>query len=420
MNPAPVPSAELRSYRVPVPAPLPHGNDLPHWRQRLRASRFWILLLVLVLAVALMATFTRSGGDGASLSPKNPAPGGAQAVAEVLREQGVAIHPTNHLDDTIRELKQAGPSATLFFSDPNGWLQEAQLKRLDQAGGHTVLAAPSFETLQVFAPGIRSAGRVSAPDGGSSLDARCEVPAAIAAGTISAGGLSYRGGSVCFPRPDSAESGSPGSPATSTDQAGSLAVSADNTVNVLGYPQLLSNGEILEHGNAALALHLLGQNRDLIWYQPTIDDLASGNQPQDPSALLPPWVPALALWLLVVGLLAAYWRGRRMGPLVAEPLPVVVRSTETADGRARLYQDSQSISRAAQNLRSAAMVRIAAHLRLGTNADTVAVVAAVVRVTGQPVPEVDRLLRSFSPANESELVHWAQELDALEKEVATT
>ena len=66
-----------------------------------------------------------------------------------------------------------------------------------------------------------------------------------------------------------------------------------------------------------------------------------------------------------VAVLAMLWRGRRLGPLAAEPLPVVVRSAETAEGRARLYQDGRSLDRAAATLRAAALTRLSARLRLG-------------------------------------------------------
>ena len=91
-------------------------------------------------------------------------------------------------------------------------------------------------------------------------------------------------------------------------------------------------------GNAALALNLLGAHRTLIWYLPTLDDLASG-EPPTIAELTPPLGHARSLLLLVlVALAAAFWRGRRFGPLVVENLPVVVRASETMEGRARLYE----------------------------------------------------------------------------------
>lgn len=51
------------------------------------------------------------------------------------------------------------------------------------------------------------------------------------------------------------------------------------------------------------------------------------------------------LWLVV--LLVALWKGRRIGPLVAEELPVVIRASETVEGRGRLYRSRRARDRAA-------------------------------------------------------------------------
>ena len=55
-------------------------------------------------------------------------------------------------------------------------------------------------------------------------------------------------------------------------------------------------------------------------------------------SLFPPWTQRAFWWLLVVGVLVALWRGRRFGPVVTEPLPVVVRSAEVVEGHGRLYR----------------------------------------------------------------------------------
>ncbi len=72
------------------------------------------------------------------------------------------------------------------------------------------------------------------------------------------------------------------------------------------------------------------------------------------------------LWLAVV-LLAALWNGRRIGPLVAENLPVVVRASETVEGRGRLYRSRRARDRAADALRTAALQRLLPRLGLGVD-----------------------------------------------------
>jgi hypothetical protein len=122
------------------------------------------------------------------------------------------------------------------------------------------------------------------------------------------------------------------------------------------------------------------------------------------------------LWLAVVALLAVLWRGRRLGPLVFEPLPVVVKAVETAEGRARLYQDSRAVGQAADNLRAGTLTRLAKHFRLGPEARAEAVLDAVSRKVNQPAQELRMLLLDHRPRTESELVHWAQSIETLEQE----
>ena len=86
----------------------------------------------------------------------------------------------------------------------------------------------------------------------------------------------------------------------------------------------------------------------------------------------------IVLQLCLVVLLVALWKGRRIGPLVAERLPVVVRASETVEGRGRLYRSRRAGDRAADALRTATLQRLLPRLGLGPNADPAAIVAAVV------------------------------------------
>ncbi len=62
--------------------------------------------------------------------------------------------------------------------------------------------------------------------------------------------------------------------------------------------------------------------------------------------VVPGWVgPTLAL-LTVVLLGVMLWRGRRLGRLVSEPLPAVVRAAETTESRGRLYRKGRDTGRA--------------------------------------------------------------------------
>ncbi|MHA7275031.1 DUF4350 domain-containing protein [Arthrobacter sp. Hz1] len=370
---------------------------------RLRRTGPWLALGILLIAVVLVGFLGRSGQDGGVLSPVNPAPAGAMALAEVLGERGVEVIRAESLEAATAA---TSGGATLLLHDPDSWLDADQLESLDGLADRLVLIEPNSLVLGALAPEIRQAGLI--PDAEDlPLPAACGVADAVAAGSITAGGFAYRADANCFP------------PATAlgSPPSGSYATTADQTVVALGNGSILSNETIDRDGNAALALRTLGISPVVVWYQPTAADLAISDSPVDPLTLLPDWVNPVMLWLLGTALLAVLWRGRRLGALVAEPLPVLVRAAETAEGRARLYQDSSSVDRAAANLRAATLLRLASRLRLPATSSVPAVVDAAARHTTRPAADLDKLLRTDAPTSDAHLVRWSQDLAALEKEI---
>ncbi len=371
-------------------------------RSRLRRWSFWLVLLVLLCGVVALQLLRGPAADRADLSPGNAAPNGAKAVAEVLRQHGVQVVATGSLQETRDQLRTAG--ATLLVHDPDGYLSAEQLEPLKHQADHLVLLEPGFAALQALAPGVRAAGVV--PAEGGNLPAGCRLPGPSRAGEITRGGLSYRGGSqMCFGFE------------TAAGDAAPYVLSDDGATVVLGAGQVLSNDAIVQAGNAALALNTLGATDRLVWYRAGPQDMPVAEKPVNPMSLLPGWVLPVSLWLMAVGVVAMLWRGRRLGPLVSEPLPVLVRSAETIEGRARLYRNAKAVNHAADNLRAATLTRLAAHLRLPAGASSADVVNAVARNSGRAWAELDRILRDEAPGTEARLVAWAQELQQLEKEV---
>ncbi|UNK47055.1 DUF4350 domain-containing protein [Arthrobacter sulfonylureivorans] len=381
------------------------GDGASVWstlRNRLRRWSFWLVLLVLLCGVVALELLRGPAADRADLSPGNAAPNGAKAVAEVLRQQGVQVVATGSLQETRDQLQAAG--ATLLVHDPDSYLAAEQLEPLKQQADHIVLLEPGFEALRALAPGVRAAGVV--PAEGGNLPAGCTLPGPTRAGEITRGGLSFRGGSeMCFAFE------------TPAGDAGPYVLSEDGATVVLGAGHALSNEAIAQAGNAALALNTLGATDRLVWYRAGPQDMPVAETPVNPMSLLPGWVLPVSLWLMAVGVAAMFWRGRRLGPLVAEPLPVLVRSAETIEGRARLYQSAKAVGHAADNLRAATLTRLAAHLRLPAGASSADVVHAVARNSGRARAELERILRQEAPGTESRLVAWAQELQQLEKEI---
>jgi hypothetical protein len=371
--------------------------------------------MVFALGVALTIIAQLSPrGDDAPLSTRNAAPDGARAVSEILGNQGVDVRQTDNFAATLSALERAsedslfndsddGRGATLLLYDRNGYLDREQLQELQQATDRLVVVTPRLSALTALSSEIRPAGVV--PAGVATLDPACELEDPAVAGAVTAeSAYLYQADGPCYEPSDGL--------------GGLYASSDDGRLVVLGSTEILSNGRLDEHGNAALALRTLGVSDHLVWYLPGIADVTTADAPKTLDELAPPWVAFLGPWLALVAVLAMVWRGRRLGPLVFEPLPVVVKAVETAEGRARLYHDAHAVDRAAENLRAGTLVRLARILRLGPDAESAAIVDAAARHLGRTTEQTAGVLEA-SPRTESELVRWAQQLDTLEKEVST-
>lgn len=387
-----------------TPQPVPGG--LAGWGRRHRGQAVAAAVFAVALAVTVITQLAPKG-DSVPLSIRNAGPDGGRAVSEILGRHGVDVAGVDSFSTALAAL-QAGTDSTLLLYDRNGILDESQLERLTVEATRVVLVTPRLSTLTALDAGISQAGVV--PETSPTLEPGCWNDAAETAGTVSGeSGFLYSvegdgGNTVCY-RP-------PGS------EAGLLATTEDGTLSVLGSTELISNAGLDERGHSALALRTLGGSGDLVWYLPGLADVSGAGSPQTLNELAPDWVAFLGPWLVFVAALAILWRGRRFGPLVFEPLPVVVKAAETAEGRARLYHDSHAVDRARDNLRAGTLVRLAKELRLGPEASADDVARAVAQIVDRPEGSLRELINE-RPLNEARLVRWSQELDNLENEVRT-
>jgi hypothetical protein len=97
---------------------------------------------------------------------------------------------------------------------------------------------------------------------------------------------------------------------------------------------------------------------------------------------------------------------------------VVVRASETVEGRGRLYRSRRARDRAAEALRSSARQRLAPRLGVRGDAAPPAVVAAVAQRCGLDPQTVAHILYGQPPASDTELVDLARALDDIERQVA--
>jgi len=400
-------SAPVRDRDVTAPAPAVS----PTVRQTARRAVPWIVLAAIAVVIALFGILLSGGrsGEGTPVDPANAAPAGAGAVAQVLKDQRVTIHPVTTLADATRA---AADEATVLVYDPQGNLSSSGYRSLAGDGRTLVLVEPGFAALRTVAPDVTAAG---APRG--AVTAGCGVRAAERAERID-------------PRstPNTEEHIHPGTfrvagdgVACFTDADGRTSLVRttfdDSTLYLLGSAAVLTNDGVEREGNAALALNLLGAHRTLVWYLPSIDDRPVTGPP-DIAALTPGWVTPVMLLLVVVFIAAAIWRGRRFGPLVVENLPVVVRAGETREGRARLYQRSSARLRAADALRVGTVGRLSVVVGLPATATTLEVADAVAALLRADRMRVRDVLVDRVPVTDRDLLRLSDDLAELERAAA--
>ncbi|MFC9242367.1 DUF4350 domain-containing protein [Streptomyces decoyicus] len=385
----------------------------PGARRLWTRSRGPLLALLLLVVSGVVLGALQSGEHHGRLDPRSADRTGSRAIARLLASQGVSTQVVTTSEEAAAA---AGPGTTLLVTDPDVLTQD-QLTGLHTATAHTpgrtVLLAPGVSALETFTPGVR----MEPPARTSVRPPACSLPDARRAGSALLGGLRY---------------------ATAADDADRCYISGGrptllrlpargtghDTV-LLGSADLLYNQHLAEHGNASLALQLLGAHKHLVWYLPSVSDPSSAQDQQRGFLDLIPsgWRWAL-LQLAFAAVCAALWRARRLGPLVPEKLPVTVPAAETTEGHARLYEQANARDRASGVLRSATRTRLAPLIGVSAaDAHTTDVLLPALHshLTAAPGPEADLhdLLFGPAPADDRALVRLADQLDALESSIVS-
>lgn len=365
---------------------------------RQRRSWWWALLvLAAVCVVAAISTYLTAPRPGGRMAPDSTGPGGAHALVTLLRDHGVTVVVATTLADAENA---ARPGTLLLFAQTQRVTSDALLQRLAAAPGDLLLVEPTSHARGALAPGIRSSGAAM-----SDTKPNCALREANRAGSVDFG-------------PSNTFHAAGGRIVTSC-YGGALVRYRDGerTVTVVGSTDFMTNGGLLQAGNAALAMNLAGQHSRLVWYAPQrVEGESSGSTTI--FGLIPDnviWM-VVQLWLAV--LLVALWKGRRIGPLVAEELPVVVRASETVEGRGRLYRSRRARDSAAQALREATLQRLLPRLGLGANTSAPAVLVAAAQRTELHADWLQHILFGPSPASDADLVQLARALDDIERQVA--
>jgi hypothetical protein len=369
-----------------------------------------IVLAVIVLTWLITAQQTSSAQ---AYDPVNPGPKGTQAVAEVLRQQRVDLTVVRSQRAFLDQQIDSRTTVLVTHTDElSGRTAQTALEHARDAGRFVLLLADPTVVNGLRLPVDVDTDRTYTP-----MTASCRTADVRGKDRISQGQLRYtpRAGAdatVCFPPSSSFAAGG-----TDSGYLVELPPTADRPrVVLLGSGAVLTNGSVTDADNAAVALRSLGHSPRLVWYVADNADIAAGEH-GTPLPLLPSWVGPAVVLLASAVVALVFWRGRRLGRLVTEPLPVVVRAAETTESRGRLYRKAGDRGRAATVLRDATRRRLTAYLGLAPATPVQELAHALAQATGRQAGELLDLLAGPAPASDDALLQTADQLASLEEEV---
>jgi hypothetical protein len=373
-------------------------------RRRWRSSRAIVIVLLALVLIGIVLAALQPKVRPEYLDPDSPGRQGTRALAEITRQHGTSVTVVRKVSDAANAM-QAHPDSVLVIARSER-LAQGDFDILRALPGDRLLVEPTNEALAALAPGVELSGNTSGV-----FEPGCLLPAAAQAG------------SAGF-QPSQTYT----APANATkcyidDEKPSLVqmASASSTVTVIGSGGPFTNERLGENGNAALGMNLVGSRSSAVWLLPDEPPPGTGAH-KSFTDLVPFGVKLGVLQAFIAVVLLALWRARRLGPVVVEPLPVVVRSAEAVEGRARLYRARQAGDRAALALRAGALERLTALLGMPKSAAadpsrTNEIVEGIAAHTREAHAVIAAALYGPPPVDDAGLVRLAGYLDELERQV---
>lgn len=400
---APVLAADAGSAIAAGQAPASRRGD---WARRRWAQwRAWVAVAVVIGAGATVIALAHQPTTAGYLSPDSVAPSGTHALADVLAGLGRRVQLETSVPAAITA---ATAGSTLVITSPR-LLSAAELAALGRVPASVLLVGPTTAALAAIDPMVTLVGRVqpvvvTPPD--------CTLRAAVLAGSVDAGGANMFV-LTTTPPVQQCYTALDGTTLVQSRVRGRL-------VTVLGAADLLTNADLAQQGNAALAINVLPTRRIVWLVPPPVAVPARSAVSRSFFSLVPLAAYLVAAQLLFALLLAVAWRARRLGPLVSEPLPVVVHAAETVIGHGRLYLARHARGSTAVALRGALLARLIPALGLTADASREAVTAAVAQRSEATPDRINDLLYGPPPRTDAALVTLARALDDLAREVGLT
>ena len=318
--------------------------------------------VVVAVLVGLAVVVTGPPAVTTPLDPEGTGPSGLRGLVELLRGAGVEVEVGI---DALDGPAQPGTTRVFVPQDVIGDEARERLRGWTAQGGVLVVAGAGSELhgLVGGTPPLADTFGVTTREPACALAGLDQVDAVTHGGWVPLVAPEAPPGEgpsvVCFPDPDA--------PKGDGDLSGWLVAREleAGALVALGSATPFTNAELDRDDNAVLAAALLGAapgDRLVIVPRPAVGE---GDTPV--LELVPDgFFRGLAL-LSVAVLLLVVWRARRLGPPVAERLPPVLPSAETARSVAGLLQRAGARGAAAERLRDDARATAIRALGLPTS-----------------------------------------------------
>ena len=345
----------------------------PTARERFAAARPMIIIVVFSLLLVIAASILPAAGyNNAPVGIRNKEGDGARALAQVLGDHGISVRDVN-----AQQAASVDENTTLVVIFPSRMTEEMAKAIETRTNVVYVGLEEDHGSYSVYLQGLRSSRTYSSktwltPGCTSDIAGRTQHLQAsdyVLSGTAD-------GWNLCF-----SDDGRNYAYAERSDSGRFRALIPDSL--------RLRNRAISEGGNAALAINAIGRTRRSHGIRRRAPILRRARRRRSCSP--PPYLMPAFLMIIAACLLAGLARGRRLGPLTSERLPIEVPASETLIGKARLMRSQRAYEHAAQALRSSTASRIATALGVAHTADREALTHAMEQ-RGLPASRCSALL----------------------------
>ncbi len=346
---------------------------------------FWLGLAVVAVVIGVLARPGRT--DGIALDPRSTSPSGTKALSELLSTYtaGVGLDPFD-----------GETSVIVVVEDPFDAELSGRVERFARQGGRVIVLDPGSDlgALSVdVSDDVRSSGR-------------CTIPRIDDLDTVSGSFLvEFDAGASdrsCF-----------------GDGSGNAfvvesALGLGQVVNV-GGASPFDNAHLAIDDNAALIVRLVGEDptqRVALVHPATLPATAGGGG-DTLAGLIPSRVEVFLAQLVVAGLVWLWFRGRRFGRVVVEPVLVEIPASLLVRSSAELHRRAGNHEWAAERLRRDFAERLRREHRLEPDLDPATTADLVARRTGVPAGSLHSIIGEGPVGGPVDLAALVTQIDDL-------